>query len=78
MAQTAVVPEISTALETSDVISSTDGFHDATTVRYSAAAPTGVVYVHLVQGTHGVVPPDGPYTPPLVDDCIIYCPGFCP
>jgi hypothetical protein len=63
MAATTAVPSVSTALETSHVVSSTDGLHDATIVTYDAAAPTGVVFVHFIQGTRGIVPLDGSYTP---------------
>jgi hypothetical protein len=63
MAATTAVPSISTVLETSHVVSTTDGFHDVTMVTYDASAPTGVVYVHFVQGTRGLLPADGSYTP---------------
>lgn len=63
MAATTAVPSISTVLETSHVISTKDGLHDTTIVTYEASAPTGVVYVHFVQGTRGILPLDGSYTP---------------
>jgi hypothetical protein len=63
MAETTAVPLISTALATSLVVSSTDGYHDATMVTYDASAPDGVVYIHFVQGTRGILPADGSYTP---------------
>jgi hypothetical protein len=63
MAATTAVPSLSTARETSHVVSTTDGFHDATIVTYDASAPTGVVYIHFIQGTQGIIPADGSYTP---------------
>ena len=63
MAETSCVPIVSAALETFRVISTSSGLHDSTTITYDASAPLGMVWVHLVQGSAGVVPPDGPYAP---------------